>query len=470
MGFQECPTRFDPKTFQPMRTIVIIGNGISGITAARHIRKRSDDRIVVVSAETPYFFSRTALMYVYMGHMQFEHTQPYEDWFWEKNRIELVQDYVESVDSEKRVLHLKKGSSIAFEALVLATGSKPNKFGWPGQDLPGVQGLYSYQDLQLLEANTHGPKATGADKKVKRAVIVGGGLIGVELAEMLLTRGIEVTFLVREGRFWGNVLPAEEGKLISRHVIEHHVDLRFNTELEAIHAGPDGRVSKIFTTDGEEIRCELVGLTAGVSPNVSFLKGSGIDIQRGILVNRQLETNVEGIYAIGDCAEMHEPVPGRRPIEQVWYTGRMMGEAVAKTITGESTTYAPGPWFNSAKFFDIEYQTYGVVPATLHAGQADFYWEHSGGKICIKVVVAEDDRKLLGINVFGIRLRHELLDVWLREDRSADYFMEHFRDANFDPEFYRDYAPEVLAAYNAHFGTSISVRKRSWSRILNATR
>ena len=77
-----------------METVVIIGNGISGVTAARHIRKLSDKRIIIISAETDYFFSRTALMYIYMGHMKLEHTQPYENWFWKKNRIELVNAYV----------------------------------------------------------------------------------------------------------------------------------------------------------------------------------------------------------------------------------------------------------------------------------------------------------------------------------------------------------------------------------------
>ncbi|MEQ9582580.1 MAG: FAD/NAD(P)-binding oxidoreductase, partial [Arenibacter sp.] len=77
-----------------MEHIVIIGNGISGITAARHIRKLSDKKITIISAESNYFFSRTALMYVYMGHMKFEHTQPYENWFWKKNRLDLVNGYV----------------------------------------------------------------------------------------------------------------------------------------------------------------------------------------------------------------------------------------------------------------------------------------------------------------------------------------------------------------------------------------
>ena len=207
--------------------IVIIGNGISGITAARHIRKKSDFRITVISKETDHFFSRTALMYIYMGHMKYEHTKPFEDWFWGKNRIELLKDLVTDIDFKHKSLTLEDSGTLSYDSLILAVGSKPNKFGWPGQDMEGVQGLYSYQDLELLEANTHPPFTKSEEQKVKRAVIVGGGLIGVELAEMLLTRNIAVTFLVREDRFWGNVLPKEEGDLIRRHMIEHHVDLRF---------------------------------------------------------------------------------------------------------------------------------------------------------------------------------------------------------------------------------------------------
>ncbi|HUH47908.1 MAG TPA: FAD-dependent oxidoreductase, partial [Arenibacter sp.] len=175
-----------------MEHIVIIGNGIAGITAARHIRKHSDKRITVISAESEYFFSRTALMYVYMGHMKFEHLLPYENWFWKKNRIDLVNAYVSKVDTANKKLLLQDSQEIGFDKLIIATGSKPNTFGWPGQDLAGVQGLYSKQDLELLETNAPN------NKVCKRAVIVGGGLIGIEMAEMLRSRNIPVTFLVRE--------------------------------------------------------------------------------------------------------------------------------------------------------------------------------------------------------------------------------------------------------------------------------
>ena len=171
-----------------MEHIVILGNGISGITAARHIRKISDKKITVISAETNYFFSRTALMYVYMGHMKFEHTQPYENWFWKKNNIELKKGFVKNIETKSKTLHFAEGEVLNYDKLIIATGSKPNKFGWKGQDLKGVQGLYTKQDLEALEI--YAPN----NSVCHRAVIVGGGLIGIELAEMLNSRQYSSNF------------------------------------------------------------------------------------------------------------------------------------------------------------------------------------------------------------------------------------------------------------------------------------
>lgn len=437
--------------------VVIIGNGIAGVTAARHIRKNSDDEILIISAETEFFFSRTALMYVYMGHMRFEDIKPYEDWFWKKNRIDLMFDYVQSIDFEQKQLDLKKGQSVSYDKLILAVGSKSNKFGWPGQDLKGVQGLYTYQDLEEVEENS---------KNARNAVIVGGGLIGVELAEMFISRGIAVTFLVREGRFWGNVLPKEEGELITRHIREHHVDLRLNTELDEIIDDGNGQVKEIRTKDGEVIPCQIVGLTAGVSPNVEFLRGSNLKVDRGIVVNAYMETNMPDVYAIGDCAQFDNPVDGRRPVEQVWYTGRIMGETVAQNIAGNRKAYEPGPWFNSAKFFDIEYQTYGWVLAQLQENETDFYWEHENGKIALHVVWDQTTKEFKGVNVFGIRLRHELFDNWLKNRASIEEVMANLKTANFDPEFYTHYEEAILNQFNEKSGLNISFKKRSWWRNL----
>jgi NAD(P)H-nitrite reductase large subunit len=438
--------------------IAILGNGISGITAARFLRKLTDHQITVISAETDHFFSRTALMYVYMGHMRYEDIKPYEDWFWEKNRIGLKRGYVEQIDFEQKQLHFRKGDQLGYDKLILALGSTPNKFGWPGQDLRGVRGLYSYQDLEYMEAHSEG---------LKRAVIVGGGLIGIEMAEMFHSRHIPVTFLVRESAYWNAVLPREESEMVTRHIREHGIDLRLSTELKEIVDDGEGRACAVITGAGERIDCGYVGLTAGVHPSISWLKETALETDKGILVDDYLQTNLPDVYAIGDCAQIRNPKPGRRPIEAVWYTGRMMGETVAHTIGGQAVEYDPGIWFNSAKFMDIEYQVYGDVSGRMPDHYASVYWEHADGRKSIRIVYDQNTEEVVGFNLMGVRYRHEVCEQWLSQKASVEAVLQHLGLANFDPEFYQQFEREVVAQYNQQTGRHLKLRqKRGLSRAL----
>jgi NADPH-dependent 2,4-dienoyl-CoA reductase/sulfur reductase-like enzyme len=423
--------------------IVIIGNGITGITAARTLRKKSDHEITVISGETDHFFSRTALMYIYMGHMRYQDTKPYEDWFWEKNRIQLKRGWVKTVDTENNQVVFDNNEVMAYDQLLIASGSVSNKFGWPGQDLKGVQGLYSFQDLETLEENTR--------NGIERAVIVGGGLIGIEMAEMLHSRHHPVTLLVRESSYWNNVLPADESAMITRHIREHGFDLRLNAELKEIVDDGTGKVKAVITGEGEHIPCQVVGLTAGVSPNIAFLKNSNIVCGRGVIVNQFQQTNIRNVFAAGDCAQLEVPAPDRRPIEQVWYTGKIQGETAALNMLGLPTPYTPGYWYNSAKFLDIEYQTYGTVLPKLREGETEFYWEDASGKRAIHLVWEEDNRRFIGINNFGIRLRHTTFNNWMKDQATVDQVLRELRSAAFDPEFFKPYEAEFIAAWNSKY-------------------
>ncbi len=431
-----------------MKHLVILGNGITGITVARHVRKQSDMKITIISAESQHFFSRTALMYIFMGHMKYEDTKPYEDSFWEKNRIDLIHGFVNEVNCSKKCLGMDDGREITYDVLVVATGSKSNSFSWPGSNLEGVQGLYSLQDLSLLEENI---------KKASRSVIVGGGLIGFELAEMLLSRGIQVTFLVREDYCWNIVLPEEEAKLVSRHIVEHGVDLRLKTELKEILPASDGGVDAVLTQDEEKINCQFVGITIGVHPNIEIIKNSDINTGRGVLVNEFLETNIPDVYAAGDCAEIEIENRPLNRVEQLWYTGRMQGKVLAKTICGDRTAYDRGIWYNSAKFFDIEYQTYGQVGNVLQSGEKSLYWEHPNGRKCLRLLYKQDSGAFLGANILGGRLRQNVCEKWIREEQNITYVLKNLRSANFDPEFFAQDEEEIAREFKSQgVGVTIS--------------
>ena len=430
--------------------IIIIGNGITGITCARNIRKKnSDATITVISEESEHFYSRTALMYIYMGHMKYENTKPYEDWFWSKNRINLIRATVNNLNTENKSIQLDDNSILYYDKLVLATGSIPNVFGFPEENLNGVQGLYSLQDLQQMEKNT---------SNISSAVIVGGGLIGIEMAEMLHSRNISVTMLIRENAYWANVLPQEEAQIIGNHLHKHGIELKFNTELKEINSIDQLSVNSIVTNQDETIYCQFLGITTGVKPNIHFLKNSTIEIEKGILVNEFLETNIPDIFAAGDCAQFRFIKTGEVPIEQLWYTGKMQAETLANTICGNRTAYDRGIWFNSAKFFDIEFQTYGKVSPEISNEQESFFWEHKNGNISFRANFNRSDRSVIGFNFLGIRFRQVIAEQWIREKRDIEYVIENLNQGWFDPEFSKLHYKEIAKEFTG-FNNKASLSK-----------
>jgi len=418
--------------------VIIIGNGITGLSAARILRKRMPQtNIVIVSEESDYPYARTALMYVFMGHLTLQATECYSRDFYSKDRLELVRDRAVRANPSMKKIQFARTPELKYDALLIATGSRPMRFGWPGQDLPGVQGLYSIQDLESLGEKTR--------SGITKAVIVGGGLIGIELAEMLHSRGIPVIFIVREDRYAPHILPPEESELVHREIRRHGLDLRLSTELKAIKE-INGRAGGVVLGSGEEIACDFVGLTAGVTPNIDLANESDIKCKRGVLVTDQFETNHRGVYAAGDCAQFLDDSnkPGR--VEQLWYTGRAQGELAGEIIadhlqgTNAAVTYKPGIWFNSAKFFTIEQQVYGAVNS--HTKSVSMIDEKNNRAIRISY---SESKQVLGFHLLGIRYRQTVCEEWIRAGQSLSYVIEHLSEANFDPEFSRRYESELKA-------------------------
>ena len=399
---------------------VIVGNGIAGVTAARHVRKASAEaRITMVSDEALEPYSRTALMYVYMGALTQRHTWLYPERFWAENRIDRVRDRAVSLDASRQRVTLE-GGALDYDRLLIATGSRPALPDWPGVGLPGVQGLYHLSDLERMEASTRG---------IGRAVVVGGGLIGVELAEMLRTRGIGVTFLVREPRYLGHAFTPAESALVEAEIRRHGVDLRLATEVERIEG--DGRAQAVVTTDGERVPAAFVGVGTGVRANTGWL-GGAVETNRGVLVDRQLAASAENVWAAGDCAELRDPPPGTRAVEPIWYSARLQGATAGLAMAGHGRDYDPGVFFNSAKFFDLEWQTYGAASAP---GQD---WQVQDGRRSLRI--RHDGGRVLGVNSLGVRMRQDVCSRWVGEGWSLDRALADVGAAVFDPEFTRPLA------------------------------
>ncbi|MBK0402452.1 NAD(P)/FAD-dependent oxidoreductase [Adhaeribacter sp. BT258] len=432
--------------------ILIIGNGIAGVTAALTIRKLSGYQVTIVSGENAHFYARTALMYLYLGQMRYADIKPYEDWFWAENNIALKHDWVNAIDFKRKTAMLASGEKISYDKVLLATGSQTNFRNWPGQNLKGVHGFYHLQDLQNIETATENCSA---------AVLVGGGLIGIELAEMLHARGIKVTMLVRDAHYWGRNLPPEEARLIEKRAAKNGIEIRLKTTLKELESDENGNVCAAITDKNERIPCTFTGIATGVIPNTELAKTCSIKTNQGILVNEYLETSQPDVYAAGDCTEL--AFKGGI-VEQLWYTGRMQGEIAAHNICGRKIPYERGIPFNSAKFFDLELQTYGRVVPDPAKNETSFFWQNPEGTASLRVNYVNDKaRSITGLVALGIRLRQEVCEEWIKEERPLASGLLHLKEANFDPEFQRRYENDILQAFKTqHPEVELPERKKKF--------
>lgn len=410
--------------------IVIIGNGVAGVTCALAARQRdATARITIVSGESDYFFSRTALMYAFMDRMQRRDLEPMERGVWAQQRIELKRAWATDMDSEAHTVTLDDGSKLPWDRLVFAVGAKPNLFDWQG--LPAVkEGLVHFVSMQDLDHCERLVPST------KRAVVLGGGLIGIELVECLVHHGIPTTFLIREPWYWPMALGAEESTMVSAHMRKHGVDVRLTDELGSIDTDPAGRVSGVVTKRGERLPCQMLGICVGVRTNIDRIKAFGHkpEMRRGIVVNERFETSIPGVYAIGDCAEI-QPTGGQPFGELIWYSAKRHGQQLgAHNLWGDAVDYRRPTFFNSSKFFEIEYTTVGRV-MEMPNGTPTILLKHPKRDLSVRIVHL--DGAVVGFNMLGSRWNHEVLARWVNERRSPEWAIANLAQAQYDVEFGR---------------------------------
>lgn len=400
---------------------VIVGNGVAGITAAFTLRARdARAEITVVSGESDYFFSRTALMYAYLDRMTLRDLEPYERKVYDAQRITRRRAWVRGLDTAQHRLTLDDGSTLGYDKLLIASGSSPRRAEWPGlaEAKQGVVTFVSLQDLAQCESLT---------PSTRRAVVVGGGLIGVELAECLVHHGVEVEFLVREPSYWPVALKPDEAVLVEEEIRAHGVHLRMQEEVARVKVDAAGRVAGVETSTGRAIECQMLGVCIGVQPNIAWL-GGALEVGRGVLVTPDFRASAPDVWAAGDCAEIG------RILEQIWYSAKRQGELAARSMLGDDIDYRPPLFYNSAKFFAMEYTTVGQV-ANAPAGSRDYFYAVPGRRASVRVV--EHAGAVVGFNMLGSRWNHRVLEQWVHERRSLDAVVADLPRAQFDVEFGR---------------------------------
>jgi len=425
---------------------VIVGNSIAGIEAAITIRNRDRAaKITVISYEHAHPFARVSLMYLLCGQLSLKDTQFYPEDLYDRMRFERVSERVTAVDAAAHTLTLQSGRVLAWDKLLLAVGSTARRLPWPGayDESPEAPARFMHHFVTLPDFRA----LDAAAKPGMSVAVIGGGLIGVEAAEVLHLRGLKTHFLIREPWYFPVALDQAEAEVVAEHVRHHGLDCRTDTPID----GFERRGGRVVLKGREELVVDLVVGAIGVVPATSFLAGSGVEVNPqsgGVETKANLEsTTAPGVFAAGDCAQVTWPDGARRP-EQIWYTSRDQGRAAGAAMLGDDVNYRRGTWYNSAKFFDVEYTTAGYIPFARPkhgaGGAADgdgwqtWYQQVPGQAVTQRIVCRHGVVK--GFNGLGSRWDHQVWMRWVHERRPLDWVLAHMNEARFDEEFTKPFA------------------------------
>ncbi len=332
-------------------TILIVGASLTGAKAAEALRKEGyDGRIVMFGEERQPPYLRPPLSKEYLrGESEPAKLFVHAEAWYEEQRIELHPSTpVHAIDPASREVVLDGGTRVAFDRLLLATGAAPRRLNIPGGDLAGAHYLRTLEEADAIRA---------AAAKAHRAVVIGGGWIGAEVAASLRQLGLPVALIASGSVPLERVLGTEVGTVYRDLHAEHGVELVMDQRAVAFRGR--NAVDAVQTADGRLIAGDLVVVGAGAQPRTELAAAAGLDVGDGIVVDEHLETSVPGIFAAGDVAAAWHPLLESRVRVEHWDNARRQGRTAARNMLGTAESYVRIPYFYSDQYdLGMEYAGY----------------------------------------------------------------------------------------------------------------
>lgn len=343
----------DPSSFKDIDTqhkkVVIIGAGPVGIQFANKLLSAASSpmHVYCFNGEKYLPYDRIKLSQVLT-----QSIQP-ADIFWQpaqtsrnynnpKSRFDLIHQTIHEIDAHKHIVKDTAGNTYPYDYLVLATGSKPHIPSLPGIEMTGVYTFRNMRDVEFLMARTH---------RSRHTVVIGGGLLGLEAAKGLLQKNTKVTLVHQSNRLMNRQLDELNAKNLEQQVAETGIDIITNDGLQAVCG--EHRADGIITRTGQHIQCDTVVLCTGIKPNTQLALSAGIKINRGILIDDTLRTNIPNVYAIGECTEHNNEVFG------LVAPGLEQASVLASQLTGGSAEFKGSAPYTKLKVLDIDVNSFG---------------------------------------------------------------------------------------------------------------
>ncbi len=352
---------------------VIIGNGVAGTTAAEHIRKTDQNGdITIISYETVPFYSRIRLIEYLAKEADAQGIIIHKGDWYEKNNIKLVLNSpVSGIDKENKNVIISGSGQLAYDRLLIATGGISFVPPIPGSDKKGVFTLRTIRDADEIIAYAEG---------VKKVILIGGGVLGLEAGNSLRKTGHEVTVV----EFFPRLLPRQmdpEGAEVLKAQMEA-MGFKFYLGAKSKEIFGEDRTKGLRLEDGTEIEGDLIIISAGVRPQAGLCKGLGLAISKGVVVNDRMETEIKDIYAAGDLVEHRGMFYG------IWPAAQKQGEVAGINMAGGNAVYEGTTMSNVLKVVGIDLAAAGDIDAD---GKLESIVQKDEGKFIYRKLVIKDN-------------------------------------------------------------------------------
>ncbi len=368
-----------------MSKYVIVGGSVGGIGAVEAIREVDPVGEITVVSEEPFSqYSRPMIADLLSKEADLDKMKYRGDRFWKENRVQaLTGRKAVRINLGERYVELDGGDKISFEKLLIATGGKPFVPQMEGVEKEGVFTFTKLSDINSIAKRT---------KKAKKAVVIGGGLIGVSVTEALVKLGIEVTLVELKDRILSLILDETASEIITKVIEKTSVTVVTGQTVKRILGRRDdeGAVGGVTLTDGREVPCDLVVIAIGVVPQTELVAGTEIKVNRGIVVDRFMRTTVPDVYACGDVAEGFDFVVGESRVLPLWPVAHMGGRVAGYNMAGKRTEYPGGTSMSALPYFGLPTITVGIVDPKENEG-CEVLTRHDAARNVYEKIVLKDN-------------------------------------------------------------------------------
>lgn len=326
------------------RRYLIVGMGAAGMAAAETIRGLDPaGDILLVSDDAYGYYSRPGLAYYLTGELPWGMLYPFTEEDFHRLNLKRVQARAVSLDASAHELELEDGRGLAYDRLLLATGSQAFMPRIPGVELEGVVKLDDMTDSRGILKRA---------RRVRAAVVIGGGITALEIVEGLRARRTKTHYLIRGDRYWGNVLDEVESRIVEHRLQVEGVEIHYHTEVAEI-LGRRGRVAGVQTRDGGRIDCDMVAVAIGVRPRLELALAAGLEIDRGVLTDEYLRSSAPDLFAAGDLAQVFDPLSGKAVLDTLWGVAVAQGRAAGQNMVGADSPAARAVAYHKPVPFNV---------------------------------------------------------------------------------------------------------------------